>query len=265
MDPLLCGVYNPRELGTALRNMPRLHAVSMVLCWAEGHGLPWSVLDTVLTVPHLREFTCDHHEFSPRPIVPRETENFTDPSAALTAFHYIVSDYRHNPRAYPPEADALRIVLGRLHRTLQVLDLPTEPTSLRHISSLTWPLLRELRLRGELYPSEDRPGPLISALGHMSALRVLDLRFSVPEGSDVSAPPIWPPGLCATYPWPDLKHLVVSYANTNDQLFQHLPPTLRRLTLQYSPHLGRPPGCFATPVLFGHPAYPAPLPYSPAR
>ncbi|EIW53548.1 uncharacterized protein TRAVEDRAFT_133990, partial [Trametes versicolor FP-101664 SS1] len=238
MDPLLCGVYNPRELGTALRNMPRLHAVSMVLCWAEGHGLPWSVLDAVLTVPHLREFTCDHHEFSPRPIIPKETKNFTDPPAALTAFHYIVSDYRHNSRGYPPEADALRIVLGSLYRTLQIIDLPTEPTSLRHISSLAWPVLRELRLRGELYPAEDRPVPLISALAHMSALRVLDLRFSVTKGSHVPAPPIWPSGLHATYPWPDLKHLVISYANTDDQLFQHLPPTLRRLTLQYFPHLG---------------------------
>lgn len=232
-DLLQCVVYDPTVLGTALRAMPRLRSVSFELhSWSE-HGIPWPVVEAVLTVPHLREFFCDGHAFAPRSSLPQASE-ILGSLAALTSFRYRRHDYRPIPRTYESEAAALGLVLRQIHGSLEFLELPAESAPLSDIFDLSWPRLRELKLRGELDLAAACSEPPISALARMSALRNLDLRISSPVGASQT---IWPAGYQAEWPWPHLQHLTLSFPNADDQIFQHLPDTLRTLNLQYYPHL----------------------------
>ncbi|KAI0325717.1 hypothetical protein GY45DRAFT_204363 [Cubamyces sp. BRFM 1775] len=68
----------------------------------------------------------------------------------------------------------------------------------------------------------------------MSKLRLLKLDTALPQHT-VSRP-IWPEGFAAVYPWPELEDLQISFPCVNDQLYSHLPSTLRRLSLRAFPH-----------------------------
>lgn len=232
-DYLQCVVYDPAVLGAALRAMPRLRIASFGLRGWYHHGIPWPVVEAVLTVPHLREFSCNGHAFAPRSTPLRDPQAL-DSLAALTSFRYTRPDFRTIPRTYESEVAALGLVLRQIHRSLEFLELPTESTPLSDIFDLSWPCLRELRFRGELDLAAISSMPPISALAHMSALRTLDSRISSPEGTSQT---IWPAGYQAEWPWPHLQHLTVSFPSVDDQIYQHLPDTLRSLNLQYYPHL----------------------------
>ncbi|KAI0634081.1 hypothetical protein C8Q77DRAFT_725574 [Trametes polyzona] len=229
-DPLLCGNYNDSTFDEMLSHMPNLCALSMVLSRRVHHGLPWHVLETILAVPRLQALTCETHLFSPRLSSPGR--RFTDLCSSLTAFRYILPENRHAPRVYPAEVEALGHVLEKVHQSLEVLVLPLEPAPLPTLSGSPWPALRELKLYGELVPSEIS---LFSVLKTMPALRVIELLFSLPEGVDPQ--PLWSRELREGSPWPDLEELTISFPCTDDDVYAHLPSGLRALTLRYFPHL----------------------------
>ncbi|KAH9885236.1 hypothetical protein C8Q73DRAFT_660151 [Cubamyces lactineus] len=227
-DPLVCGMYDSIVLGDSLRAMPNLHSMT-TMCGDEAHhGLPWHVLQAILTVPHLRQFTCHRHLFSPRAVPSQQL--ILDSPTQLTSFRYMLNTYRSVPRCYEPEKDALAVVLGTHHGTLEQLWLPAESTPLQAMLHLEWPLLRELRLRGEFRGSSQ----LIHVLGNMPKLRLLKLDFALPRGAYPR--PVWPEDLPANYAWPELEDLQVSFPCADDQLYIRLPPTLRRLSLRFFPH-----------------------------
>ncbi|KAI0357841.1 hypothetical protein OH77DRAFT_1510373 [Trametes cingulata] len=229
-DPLLCGILNGTVVHAGLSELPFLHTVTIRLDISAVHGLPWHVLEGILTVPQLRHLTT----FFVEDAIGRTLAN-------LTAFEYTLDDYRPAPRAYDSEAHALRLILQRVHSTLEVLTLPVECAPLDLLRSLCWPALHELRLRGEPEAPEDPSTPFMHILQNMPALRCLDLRFALPEGT--SAQPVWPAGYlphlgrASQSPWPDLQHLTLSFPSAKDLIYAHLPRTLRSLTLQYFPHL----------------------------
>ncbi|KAI0768255.1 hypothetical protein BD413DRAFT_479665 [Trametes elegans] len=55
-SPLLCGIYDSALLDNTLRKMPHLQYVNFQLGFGEWHGMPWSVLRVVLSLPRLRVF-----------------------------------------------------------------------------------------------------------------------------------------------------------------------------------------------------------------
>ncbi|KAH9888965.1 hypothetical protein C8Q73DRAFT_173497 [Cubamyces lactineus] len=227
-DPLLCGIFDSATLEHALRAMPKLRSVTVWCGENIDHGLPWYVLRVILTLTHLRHFSCHHYHFSPTVFPPGDL--VLDTPAPLTSFRYMLNAYRPIPRMHDPEEDALSVVMKACHATLEVLWLPTESTPFQTMLSLSWPSLHELRLRGEFMWGGD---PLVFALGGMPRLRLLRLNFALPRGIPR---PIWPESLVASYSWPELEDLQVSFPCVDDQLYAHLPSTLRRLSLRFFPH-----------------------------
>ncbi|KAI0363296.1 hypothetical protein BV20DRAFT_1067223 [Pilatotrama ljubarskyi] len=232
-DPLLCGILDGAVLHAALTDVPLLHTVSLRLPASAVHGIPWGVLDALLTLPNLQHFKCAGYIISPRPLA--LTDNSLPSLAKLTSFEYSLDDYRPFPRAYDSETQVLHRLIERLHLTLEVLTISFESAPLHLLSDLSWPRLRELRLRGEPVSPKGLYTPSVCTLKDMPALRHLELRLALP--GSIAPQPIWPPGHRSAWPWPDLKHLTVSFPRASDEIFAKLPRTLRSLTLQYFPHL----------------------------
>ncbi|KAJ8461923.1 hypothetical protein ONZ51_g11230 [Trametes cubensis] len=227
-DPLLCGIFDGTTLGSALRAMPKLRSVTVWCGEDTDHGLPWHVLQVILTLPHLHDFSCHHYRFSPT--ADPSDGLVLDAPLPLTSFRYKLNAYRPVPRAHDPEKDALSVFLKACHAALEVLWLPTESTPFHTMLSLEWPSLRELRLRGEFTWDGD---PLVFALRNMPKLRLLKLDFALLRDTPR---PIWPENHTASYSWPELIDLQVSFPCIDDQLYAHLTPTLRRLSLRFFPH-----------------------------
>ncbi|KAI0768233.1 hypothetical protein BD413DRAFT_440062, partial [Trametes elegans] len=232
-DPLLCGVYDSDFVGTALRAMPSLRSVSLEAFSDVEHGIPWPVLEAILTVPPLKAFSCKYHNLSPAAFH-RPGAAFAGISQALTRFEFTLRDFRRSPRMYQPERSTLDFVLQECHERLEVLTIPVECAPFQTICGLDWPALREFRLRGMIRLGYEPADPFVIAFACMPRLRVLELRLALSPGVRPKA--LWPAGVDVTYPWPELQELVVSFPEPQDLLWRRLPSTLRSLTLIYSPH-----------------------------
>ncbi|KAI8976639.1 hypothetical protein BD414DRAFT_422984, partial [Trametes punicea] len=230
-DPLLCGVPSDRLLATALRSMPHLCTVTLVFPDSPDEGgLPWSLLQAILTLPGLNSFSCDGCLLDPRPAPPPVPLTTSSP---LRSFQYSPDIYRHRSRTFQREEDALVLIMQAYHSSLEHLALSSGKASLQSMASLSWPSLRELRLDGELC---DSASPMLLVLGNMPKLRVLHLNFALPHG--VTCRPIWPKDLpILACPWPDLERLQISFPRVDDELYTRLNPALRSLSLRYFPHL----------------------------
>lgn len=236
-DHFLCGVYSTPFLTTTLKSMPGLQTVSFRLCQEPKaiHGLPWSVMQLVLSLPTLKDLAVDRHRFAPKLLA--EEELTLDYCAPLTSFRYTLSDYRWwRKQTFPSEKQALLLVLNRTHASLERLTLIAELAPLDEIcNTLEWPNLRELCLRGERGTIGNPPLPLVSMFANMLRLQRLELKLGLREGVDPQ--PFWPLGYVAEWPWADLRHLTLSYPLVNDQIYSSLPPTLESLALRYTPHM----------------------------
>lgn len=234
--PLVCGIYDGPTLRNALSHMPMLHSITLGLEYRTVHGIPWPVLHFILSLPQLREFSLRFHHFAPK--TPQEDVNLACP-APLTSFEHTLNDRRPQNTFYDPgdgEEHAISVVLSGVHKTMERLVLTTEIAPLRAIcTTLDWPNLRELRLRGGPRTVGDPPLPIIALFAHMSRLRILDLKLTQPAESPPK--PIWPLGYKSTFPWPELQELTVSFPVNRDRIYTNLPATLRTLTLQCFPHI----------------------------
>ncbi|EIW53555.1 uncharacterized protein TRAVEDRAFT_74831 [Trametes versicolor FP-101664 SS1] len=217
--------------------MPGLQTVSFRLCQEPKaiHGLPWSVMQLVLSLPTLKDLAVDRHRFAPKLLA--EEELTLDYCAPLTSFRYTLSDYRWwRKQTFPLEKQALLLVLNKTHTSLERLTLIAELAPLDEIcNTLEWPNLRELCLRGERGTIGNPPLPLVSMFANMLRLQRLELKLGLREGVDPQ--PFWPLGYVAEWPWADLRHLTLSYPLVNDQIYSSLPPTLESLALRYTPHM----------------------------
>ena len=246
-DRGICGVMDAQLLETSLHAMPRLRSIYVYFRCNEVHGLRWQTLASILTTPTLENFNLQWFNFSPRPRLATEVD--TRPLAPLKSFQYIQAAFRRVQHYFPPERDALADVLGRIHNTLEVLQLPSLPAPLDMLSMKPWPRLRELVLHGQL--PEGLRTPFITLLSGMSKLRVLHLKFALPL--DVEPQAVWPPGMDTSFPWPELEELVVSFPVSEDRVYASLPSSLRLLSLRCCPHhcvhkwVGRP--MWHSPVL----------------
>ncbi|KAI0365494.1 hypothetical protein BV20DRAFT_730586 [Pilatotrama ljubarskyi] len=154
----------------------------------------------------------------------------------LTSLHYIPSYLRPYPRIFPAEINILGILLAHLSCSLRTLVIPSESTPYALLNHYEWPHLRELCIQGDAERVWTSPVPLISALSRMPRLRVLCLKLA--RTDDPQPLPIWPSDhLTRALPWPELESLTISWPCPGDRIFEHLPHTLRHLSLRCWPRL----------------------------
>ncbi|TFK93815.1 hypothetical protein K466DRAFT_59697 [Polyporus arcularius HHB13444] len=237
---LLCGVLSGSLVERWLQRMPRLRSVTLYHREEELHGMPWSTLRAVLSLPQIREFKLHQLHFCPalRP----SDELRMDSVASLTSFEYLLrkpaESYIAEPRFtndanYSDERRALSTALGALQKTLEVLSLPTESVPMKVFSQHPWPHLRRLVIRGK--PSEDLVSSVLSSVSPIPALKSLVLKFSATRTTRPGA--LWRGDSMAVFPCPALEELAITYPDPADQLFDHLPLTLHTLSLCCWRHL----------------------------
>ena len=128
----------------------------------------------------------------------------------------------------------LHRVLEKLYGSVERLTLSSEAAPIWAMAEWTWPHLRELKLTGERW--EEPRTPFVSHFANMPHLREVAFDLAVVRGHLMEAPPFWPRGHRATFPWLDLTHLSLSHPHPEDEVFAHLPPTLQSLSLCCRPH-----------------------------
>ncbi|TBU37639.1 hypothetical protein BD309DRAFT_994977 [Dichomitus squalens] len=230
-DRLICGVISSAFLKDALRAMPRLRSVRVGFLGKEEHGLGWDAIDAILSASQLREFTITTSLFSPREAPGREIP--LDHFARLTTFHY-ARHTSHFGLHGDVQRESLAVVVEILNLSLERLRLPSDLAPIATLASLPWPRLRELKLDGAYPPNLDVP--LIYVISRMPNLRKLALLFSLPWDGQSQKQAVWPRECSLDFLFPDLEELAISYPDPEDCLYSHLPPTLRRLSLQCCPH-----------------------------
>ncbi|PIL36454.1 hypothetical protein GSI_00143 [Ganoderma sinense ZZ0214-1] len=231
-DPVVCGAFHRWLTDVAVRQMPRLTEVAFDNCkYIPVHGLPWRTVRAMLTIPNLHHFTIASLRICPTADDTVEWGDSLQPSSVLSSFRYWVRDPTPT-RSFPAEERGLDTMVRAFHASLETLDLPSEPAPIMLMCSLSWPRLRELRLRGLRWTTPSTP--IVSLFACMPYLRTLVLQLYEPEHVDARA--VWPRGFNATYPWPELEYLSISHPDADDEIYAHLPPTLRGLALRSWPH-----------------------------
>lgn len=202
--------------------------ISYPLKITQSKVVPLPILLAILSVPRIRHFSCFGYLCHPSdPIL--ESIQISLPHVA--SFKYYLPNLRPQPRKYASEVALLEIIIPKLHRNLEVLVLPIEHTPLQQLPRRDWPSLRELVLYGGL--GAPLTTPYISILARMPKLRALHLRLACNLG--YGPQPICPSGLSVGFPWPELKSLTVMNPHPGDQLWKHLPQSMRLLILQCYP------------------------------
>ncbi|RPD61022.1 hypothetical protein L227DRAFT_73839 [Lentinus tigrinus ALCF2SS1-6] len=230
---MICYALTIPSLYHALQNMPRLSEAVVRPEWVHkrGHGLTWETLCGLLSLPHLSHLVLDQVNVCPIPPDPEALP--VNPCAPLTRLEYCLPNIRY-PYSQPSEVDALDRILRSFHLSLETLSLPSEPAPLYTIPLLDWPRLRELRLRGIYWTSPH--DPIVKLFACMHNLRVLTLELMEQESATRSGIALWPSGTRASYPWPYLDSLSVSHPDPDDEIYAHLPSTMRTLVIRPWPH-----------------------------
>ena len=227
VDPLLCDAFN--TIDAVLPAFPRLTTLHLRVQYIDVHGISWNTMRTILSLPHLRHLHIDRLYVCPELL---DCDSLDDATVApLATFHYVMPFYRQ-PWSFPSEVATLDFLVHKLHASLESLVLPVEPAPIQAISTLQWPRLREFALRGERW--SDPSTPIVSLFSSMPSVQSLAFELSEPENAVAGM--IWPKGSSATFPWPNLKRLCVSCPNPTDEIYMHLPPSLRALALRSWPH-----------------------------
>ncbi|KAI0365484.1 hypothetical protein BV20DRAFT_730002 [Pilatotrama ljubarskyi] len=219
-------------LARTLRSMPRLYRIDV---HDDGDlGVPWSVLDILLSTPTLRVF-----EAPARRLLSKYERSLAAPHfcpAPISSFHYAPDFLRYHTRSSTSEVDVLALLVAHLSVSLQTIVVPSESTPFALMNYYEWPQLRELYIQGDPERAWMCRTPLVSVLSRMPRLRVLSLKFA--HRTDQSPRAIWPPDhIMSALPWPDLESLTISWPSTEDRVFQNLPTTLRHLSLRSWPRL----------------------------
>ena len=237
-NPFTCGVVGGSSLEQALRCMPSLRSISVLTRQRVIHGLPWATVKMILSLPQVQEVSITGLLLCPFKL-PHDDYHL-DSVTSVTSFHYEVFSNRfkgmdtRQDYPFPSEEEVLLLVLSRVHPTLEKLTLSAEPAPLLAMSQWSWPRLRELHLSGERRSLP--PVSYMTLLSAMPNLRTLALELTLVSEECTHTDPLWPPGSRMPFPWPDLAHLTVAHPDPADELYSHLPPSLRTLSLCCRPH-----------------------------
>ncbi|TBU54761.1 hypothetical protein BD310DRAFT_827387 [Dichomitus squalens] len=243
-DPYLCGVLCGPWFEHVLQHMPALRTLSLHMRRKLIHGVSWSTLKTILSLPHIDGLVLSGPIFCPAQL---PSDNFhLESCSSLTSFRYEVWESRNVYPLGSAEGQALSTVLSWLHNSLETLVLPSEPAPLLAMSAWEWPNLRELRLRGAQWTYPTSPCTIL--FSNMPRLRILVLELTLPHSDQLwrnkepiaggaSAQMLSPPELTASssFPWPELQHMALSHPRVGDGLYDCLPLSVHTLTLSCCP------------------------------
>ncbi|KAI0350385.1 hypothetical protein OH77DRAFT_1075704 [Trametes cingulata] len=213
-----------------------LHAMRQlqkVIFQGEQQCLPWPIIYAVLSTPTLRSL-----ELHGGLTIDREASHAAGnlQRAPLVSLCLVPEYLRPSPHHYASEIEGLASLLEHFPQSLQTLVLFSQSTPFTLLSRCDWPQLRELCIEGDGERVWTCPIPLVSVLSRMPRLRVLQLKLALRY--DQHPKPIWPQDHnIAVLPWPELESLTVSWPCVDDGIFEHLPDTLRHLSLRCWPHL----------------------------
>ncbi|TBU27511.1 hypothetical protein BD311DRAFT_778868 [Dichomitus squalens] len=221
-----------------LSQMPKLHTLR--LSASQVNGIPWEAMQAILAIPQLRALhitgTLDRRLLHPLEIERRASL----PPASPTSLECAPRPYSD----YPGSSLAQRRLLGALlqqpsiQHALATLAIPDECLPSDVFCSAQFPRLRDVSLRGRrgvwALLAGELHNPHVTALAGIPNLIALELNFAAQETP--GRQPIWPASSpCATLPWQRLRHLSVSYPDPEDEVYSHLPTTLRSLALRCWP------------------------------
>ncbi|KAH9930633.1 uncharacterized protein B0H18DRAFT_992638 [Fomitopsis serialis] len=225
-----CGAFPGSSLSQRLRELSRLRSLTIYKDNSSTHGLSWETLRALLSVPQLHEVKLRWLYFCPD-LRPGE-ELTIDSPAPITSFHYRMYHPR-DPFSFPSETAALSAALHSLCETLETIVLCSESAPLSTMPHFHWPRLRKLVFYG--MPWTTLPAPFVSLCLGMQSLQSLSLKlYATPSAAPQ---PLWPSGQSCAFPWPALERLVISFPDPQDEIYDHLPSSLRALSLRCWPHL----------------------------
>ena len=198
------------------------------------HGIAWGPIQSILSLRGVREFTIENLHICARRFPDDDFTAISPPP--LTAFRHRMTVAPTRPDLFTSETEALSAILSKTHRTLETLHLFGASAPISLLIDLEWPRLKELVFHDR--PWESINLHPITSLTRMSRLRTLILKFSVPRDAvHTQREPLWPRGYAGPFPWPELERLVVTCPNVYDELYDHLPSTVRSLSLRYWKHV----------------------------
>ncbi|KAJ3003425.1 hypothetical protein NUW54_g5305 [Trametes sanguinea] len=197
-----------------LNAMPRLRGIKVAN--SEIGSVAWAIFHTILTTPQLRSFETDL------------------PFAPLETFHYCPLVYNKPSYSQLEEMKLLSNTLSKVSGSLVTLVLPAECFSFDTMRHGDWPNLREIRIAGYGRRFCMSDTDLVSVLGHISRLRVLSFDLAVADEDELK--PLWPAHTQrATFPWPELESISLTWVHLDETIFSHLPRTCRHLSLRSWP------------------------------
>ncbi|KAI0327872.1 hypothetical protein GY45DRAFT_1078608 [Cubamyces sp. BRFM 1775] len=208
--------------------MPSLQAITVDdLDSMGGPGIPWDGIAALLSPPQLREFDLRITPNRGTP-VPRDTLFSIAP---LTRLSFSIWDYRDHPRAQIGDVSLMEYVVSVVAPSLEYLSLPLDVAPIAEMAVLSWPRLRTLELKGDFVT--DPVPAIIDVLSRMPQLRHLTMLRSQRSGSP--RPVLWSSACTKVFPCPELETLCLSHLDPKDELYSHLPSTLRQLSLRCWP------------------------------
>ncbi|KAH9918932.1 uncharacterized protein BXZ73DRAFT_52732 [Epithele typhae] len=230
----LCGVLDPPPFfKDGLMHMPHWSSITIKKNMCHRHGVPWTALHAILSVPALRKLRVHGILFAPRRLTPSEL--FSPASIApLTSFTYTFGNLlSFDDLPAPSELEALSAVLEAVCGTLEYLELTAASAPLDTLERLRWPRLHTLKIPGR------RPQPQLrsyaSLFSNMPHLRVLGLELHVKEPLVGLAVPS--PSSSPSFPWPELEHLFLPLPlPEDDPMYSQLPSSLHTLSVLCYPH-----------------------------
>ena len=214
--------------------MPKLQTI--VISHTTGDGVPWEAINAVVQIPQLRSLRIQGRLDDRHHLPPETEQSFRLPINSLAAIDYPSSGYRS---VSATEIKLFSVLLRQVttQRSLEALSIPSECAPPDFLNAAKFPRLRELSLIGRRQAMPHADGqphtPYLSFLANMPCLRKLALTLAQPI--NLPRQPIWPAGMRAEFPCPDLQDLSVSYPHPDDEFYAHLPSTLRRLALRCWP------------------------------
>ena len=226
-------LYAP--LTANLCRMPNLQSITV----SDGQraGIPWEALHAIVQVPQLRNLHISGH-LDDRHILPPKTEqSLRLPVNSLATIEYPSEGY-HRVSATEVKIFSVLLRQANTRRSLETLIVPSDCAPLDCLIIGEFPRLRELSLIGRRqvlvsHSHSQQYVPYISVLANMPRLRKLILTLAQPI--NLACQEIWPTGMTAAFPCPDLEELLVSYPHPDDEFYAHLPSTLVRLSLRCCP------------------------------
>ncbi|KAL7281715.1 hypothetical protein ACG7TL_005033 [Trametes sanguinea] len=193
-------------------------------------GISWKVLAAILSKPQLRSFEVKGNIYRHN-----DLRTQTDlPFAPLETFHYCPLVYNKPSYSQLEEKKLLSNTLSKVSGSLVTLVLPAECFSFDTMRHVDWPNLREIPIAGYGRRFCMSDTDLVSVLGHISRLRVLSFDLAVADEDELK--PLWPAHTQrATFPWPELESISLTWVHPDETIFSHLPRTCRHLSLRSWP------------------------------